>query len=99
LIAAMYEERRAMPTTSLLNSQSADPSQFTEERMAETLKQMQELQQRDARRAAAILTPAQLEEFTKFQEQMSNMQAMGMKMAAQMLEEGRRASTRRQPSQ
>jgi len=84
LIAAMSEERKALPPTSLMNSQSADPSQLTEERMAETLKQMQGLQQRNAQRAASILTPAQLDQFTKFQQQMNSMAAAGMKMAAQM---------------
>ena len=84
LIAAMYQERKALPASSLMNNQNADPSQLTEERIAETTKQMEQLQQRYADRAAAILTPVQLEQFTKFQQQMSSMQAAGLKMAAQM---------------
>ncbi len=84
LIAAMAEERKALPTTSMMNNQSPDPSKFTEESIAEALKQMEQLQQRDAERAAAILTPAQLDQFTKFQQQMNSMAAAGMKMAAQM---------------
>ena len=84
LIAALAEERKALPTTSMMNNQSPDPSKFTEEGIAEALKQMEALQQRDAERAAAILTPAQLEQFTKFQQQMSTMAAASMKMAAQM---------------
>jgi len=48
------------------------------------LKQREALQQRDAQRAATILTPAQLDQFTKFQQQMNGMAAAGMKMAAQM---------------
>jgi len=84
LITAMYEERKALPATSLMNSQSADPSQFSEERIAETLKQMEQLQQRYAERATTILTPTQLDQFTKFEQQMSSVQEAGMKMAAQM---------------
>ncbi len=86
LIAAMAEERKALPPTSVMNSQnqSADPSKFTEEGIAEALKQMEALQQRDAERAAAILTPAQLDQFTKFQQQMTSMAGASMKMAAQM---------------
>ena len=84
LIAAMYQERKALPVSSLMNNQNPDPSQLTEERVAEATKQMEQLQQRYADRAAAILTPVQLEQFTKFQQQMSSMQAAGLKMAAQM---------------
>jgi hypothetical protein len=84
LIAAMAEERKALPPSSMVNSQSADPSKFTEEGIAEALKQMEQLQQRDAERAATILTPAQLDQFTKFQQQMNSMAAAAMKMAAQM---------------
>jgi hypothetical protein len=87
LIAAMAEERKALPSTSMLNNQNntPDPSKFTEEGIADTLKQMEALQQRDAQRAATILTPAQLDQFTKFQQQMNSIAAAGMKMAAQML--------------
>ena len=84
LIGAMYEARKALPASSLMNNQNSDPSQFTEERITEMLKQMEQMQQAYANRAAAILTPAQLEQFTKWQQQLSAMQAAGMKMAAQM---------------
>jgi hypothetical protein len=84
LVAAMAEERKALPPSSMMNNQSADPSKFTEEGIAEALKQMEALQQRDAERAATILTPAQLEQFTKFQQQMNGMAAASMKMAVQM---------------
>lgn len=84
LITAMYEERKALPPSSLMNNQTPDPSQMTEERIAETLKQIEQLQQRYADRAAAILNPAQLEQFTKWQQQFSTMQAAGLKMAAQV---------------
>jgi hypothetical protein len=84
LVTAMAEERKALPSTSALNNQTPDPSKFTEQGIADTLKQMQDLQQRDTDRAAAILTPEQLDQFTKFQQQMNGMTAAGMKMAAQM---------------
>jgi len=84
LINAMYEERKTLPPSSLINSQTTDPSQLTEERVAEALKQWEELQQRYADRAAAILTPAQLDQFTKWQQQFGSMQAASLKMAAQM---------------
>ena len=60
LIAAMYQERKALPTSSLMNNQNPDPSQLTEDRIAELEKQMEQLQQRYADRAAAILTPRSL---------------------------------------
>ena len=84
LLAAMYEERKAVPPSSLMNNKAPDPSQLTEENIAEALKQMEQLQKRYAERAAAILTPAQLEQFTKWQQQLSAMQAAGLKMASQM---------------
>ena len=45
---------------------------------------MEQLQHRYAERATTILTPTQLDQFTKFEQQMSSVQAAGMKMAAQM---------------
>jgi outer membrane murein-binding lipoprotein Lpp len=84
LIAAMHENRTALPSSSLLKSESHDPSRFTDESIADAQKQMEQLNQQDAARAATILTPAQLEQFTKFQQSMTSMQAAGLKMAAQM---------------
>jgi hypothetical protein len=84
LVTAMSEERRALPPTSMINSQVPGPQQFSEERVAETLKQLDQLQQRNVTRAATILTPAQLDQFVKYQSQQRSMQEMGMKMAAQM---------------
>ncbi len=84
LIAAMYEERKALPTSALLNNKTTDPSQLTEEGIAEALKEMERLQQRYAERAGMILSPEQLEQFTKWQQQWSAMQAAGLKMASQM---------------
>jgi hypothetical protein len=84
LIVAMSEERNNLPASSMMKSQNPDPSKFTEDGIAEALKQMEQLQQAYANRAAAILTPAQLEQFRKWQEQISAMQAAGLKMASQM---------------
>jgi hypothetical protein len=83
LIAAMYQERQGLPST-LLSNQNQDPSQLTAEHIAELEKQMQQLQQKYAARAAGILTPSQLEQYTKWQQQWNAMQVAGLKMAAQM---------------
>ena len=84
LIAVMTEERTALPATALLNTKTPDPAQLTEQNIAEALKQLEQLQSRYADRAAGILTPAQLEQFTKWQQQWDAMQTMGLKMASQM---------------
>ena len=84
LILAMADERKAMPALAALNNQNSDPSQLTEDRIAEIQKQLDQVQLRYADRAAAILSPAQLEQFKKFQEQWSTMQMAGLKMAATM---------------
>ena len=67
-----------------MNNQNADPSQFTEERVAQMEKQMQQLQQRYTDQAKTILTPTQLEQFAAWQKQFSTMQLAGLKMAAAM---------------
>ena len=91
LVAAMYQERQAMPASSLMNNQNQDPSQFTEEHITELQKQMEQLQKKYAERAAGILNPSQLEQYTKWQQQWNTMQMAGLKMAAQMF--GNKAST------
>jgi hypothetical protein len=84
LIGAMYENRKTLPASSLLSGQTRDPSQLTEDKMTEALKAQEQLQQQNAESAKSILSPDQLAQFTKFQQQMTAMQAAGMKMAAQM---------------
>ena len=87
LVAALYQERKNMPADSLMNKQRGqvpDPSQMTEEKIAQSLQQMEQLQQRSLARAETILTPAQLEQFKQYQKQTADMQAIGLKMAAQM---------------
>jgi hypothetical protein len=91
LVAALHEERKQMPQDSLLQKQgeAPDPSQMTEERVQETLRQMDQLNQRHAARAEAILSGPQLEHFKQWQEQMAGMQRMGLNMAAQMFGQGK----------
>jgi hypothetical protein len=84
LLNAMYQARKDMPPSSLLNNQNPDPSQLTEEHINEAMKQMEQLQQAYAEKAKAILTPTQYEQFVQWQQQMTTMSAAGMKMAAQM---------------
>jgi hypothetical protein len=84
LITMMYQERKALPPSPIKNVQVTDPSQFTDQAIADATKQLEQLQQRYAERAASILTPTQLTQFTAFQQQMSSMQAASIKMAAQM---------------
>ncbi|MDD4017591.1 MAG: hypothetical protein PHV28_06560 [Kiritimatiellae bacterium] len=91
LVAAMYQARETLPQDSLLNqqNQSPDPTQLTEERVAETLKQMETLQQRYAEAAATVLSAGQLERFKQWQQQMATMQRTGLNMAAQMFNSGK----------
>jgi len=91
LVAAMYQAREALPQNSLFNQQnpSPDPTQLTQERVAETLKQMETLQQRYAEAAATILNAGQLERFKQWQQQMATMQRTGLNMAAQMFNPGK----------
>lgn len=91
LVAALYQARKELPSDSLLNQQgqSPDPAQFSEERVAETLKQMELLQERYAEGAAGILNSAQMERFKQWQQQMAAMQRAGLSMAAQMFGQGK----------
>lgn len=86
LVTAFYEERKNMPSDSLLNKggQPPDPAQLSEEGIVKAQQQLEQLQQRNLTRAATILNPAQLESFKQYQKQMATMQAFGLKMAAQM---------------
>jgi hypothetical protein len=91
LVAAMYQARKDLPQDSLLNQKSAspDPSQLTEERIAETVRQMEQLQQRYAAQAETILKASQLERFKQWQQQMASMQRAGLNIAAQMFGQGK----------
>lgn len=91
LVAAMYQARKELPQDSLLNqqNQSPDPSQFSQERIDEAIKQMEALRQSYAEGAQAILSAAQLERFKQWQQQMASMQQVGLRMAAQMFGQGK----------
>ena len=85
LITAMYQERKDTAGVVIDEQSKRRPIPTDRRTRCPMEKQMEQLQQRYADRAAAILTPAQLEQFTKWQQQMNSMQAAGLKMAAQML--------------
>lgn len=91
LVVAMYEARQTLPTDSLLNqhNQAQDPSQLTEARVAETVRQLEQLQARNAASAAAVLDAEQLAAFKAWQEQMAAMQRAGLEIAVQMFGQGR----------
>ncbi|HVM59480.1 MAG TPA: hypothetical protein VMV72_01310 [Verrucomicrobiae bacterium] len=98
LVDAMYQARKALPENSLLNSKTRDPLQFTDDAIAEAMKQQEQLQKQYAESASSILTPAQLDQFTKFQQQMATMQAAGMKMAQQMFGQNKSGAAAPAPS-
>lgn len=85
LIRAMYEERKAFKF-SVPTGAGADPAAaLTPESSARHLQDLEALQGRYAERAQTILTPAQAEAFRKSQDQQRQMQAMGLRMAVQMM--------------
>jgi len=84
LVAAMYQERKSMPSPIPTQNSLPDPAQLTPDKIADLSKQMEQLQTRYLDRAATILTPPQLEQFKTAQERMRVMQTMGLKMATQM---------------
>lgn len=86
LIRALYDERKNVPAIARQfdRTNPPDPSTFTEAMITNQLAVMSQLQARNVERAAKVLTPPQLEEFKKNQEQMRTMQEMGMRMASQM---------------
>jgi len=74
-------------------NQTADPSQFTPDRIAKVLEESAKIQERFVSRAAVILTPSQLEQFKMNQKQQRAMQEMGMKMAVKMFGQPSKASS------
>jgi hypothetical protein len=87
LLALMADERGKVPPVI-----SEDPAKAgetfakmaSEESMKQHLKWQEDLNQRVQVRAAQVLNPAQLEEFTEFQSAQLKMQQMGLKMAKEM---------------
>jgi len=98
LVAALYHARETLPQDSLLNQQnpSPDATQLTEERIAETLKQMETLQKRYAEAAATVLDEAQLERFNQWQQQMATMQRAGLNIASKMFNQKNAAEAKPQ---
>ncbi|MBU4459833.1 MAG: hypothetical protein KJ579_04635 [Verrucomicrobia bacterium] len=92
LIRAMYEERKAFKF-SLPSDPSQDPSAlFAPGAATRHVQELETLQARYTARAQAVLSPSQFEAFQKSQEAQRRMQAMGIRMAAQMMgapEEGK----------
>jgi hypothetical protein len=84
LVAAMYQERKNLPDPDFMRKTAPDPAKFTEEGIAEMQEQLEQLQDKYLQSAAKILNATQLEQFKKSSEQQRAMQAMGLKMAAQM---------------
>ncbi len=86
LVRAMHDARTGFQSSApgFGDSQSADPAQFTPDRIAKFLEESARLQEQYVAKAAAILTPTQLELFKANQKQQQAMQEMGMKMAAKM---------------
>ena len=91
LIQAMHDGRSNFKSTvpGFGDKQSADPSQFTPERITQMLEENARLQEQYVAKAAEILTPAQLEQFKANQKQQQAMQEMGMRMAAKMFGQGK----------
>ena len=86
LIGAMHYERTKFKfsATGLGDNQTAGPARFAPDRIAKVLEESAKLQEQYMSRAAAILTPSQLEQFKTSQKQQQAMTEMGMKMAAKM---------------
>jgi hypothetical protein len=88
LVKALSEERQGFKFSNDLYDQSkvaADPKAFfTEEKIDGFLKEQETLNQQYLTRAGTILTPEQLPPFEKFLKTQTDMQKMGMRMAAQM---------------
>ncbi len=92
LIAAMYQERKNLPNPDFVKNANTDPTKFTGDGIAAMQKQLDQLQDKYLQTAGNILSAPQLEQFKKSLEQQRAMQAMGLKMAAQMFGEQKPAA-------
>jgi hypothetical protein len=82
---AMYQEREKFPfASSYVDQRNPDITRFTAENTVRFNEEYSQLNEKVATRAAAILTPAQLEIFRQSQEQQMNMVKMQMEMGARM---------------
>ena len=87
LVQVMKEEReKAPPVISEDSSKTADSlsRMMNAEMMEQQFKWQEEYNKRVFERAGKVLTPEQLKEFAEFQEQQSNMQKLGLRMAREM---------------
>jgi hypothetical protein len=81
LTEAMYQARKEMPATSLLNQKEVtDPSQVSPAVIEESLGQLDLVRQRTAEQAGSILSSGQLERFKTWQQQMAAMETAAVKM-------------------
>ena len=87
LLQAMKEEREKVPPVvpSKVGDSPADYAKaLSPENLDKQVQWQEDVNRRVQERAAQILTPEQLKEFTDFQNQQLNMQKVGMKMAREM---------------
>jgi hypothetical protein len=89
LIRAMYDERTrsAGSTKGRKDDEVPDPSLFTPEQIAKTLKDSAKLQEQYVSAATSILKSGQLAQFKNSQKQQQAMQEMAMNMGAKMFGE------------
>ena len=84
----MKEERLKSPPVIDDSDKSRTAESLSKMMNAETMeaqfKWQEEFNKRVIERARTLLSPEQLQEFSEFQTQMSNMQRMGIKMAREM---------------
>ena len=92
LIQLMKEERTKTPSV-FGNDQESDPASLSKLMNAEAQEQQFQWQEnfnkRVLDRAATVLTPQQLKEWTEFQAQQVTMQKLSLKMAAEMFKGGK----------
>lgn len=85
LVKIMYEERKTYPFANGHQDQNTfDPAMFTEERIAQQIKDLRALNQRISERAGGLLTADQRKVFEASQESMLRMQESSLQMAAKM---------------
>lgn len=87
LVNAMYQVRTNSPDIQAIYRQDTlpDPSQFTETNMNRMLTYMDSVQSQYIATASKILSSSQMRQFQTFAAQQREMNAMGIKFAAQMI--------------
>lgn len=88
IVDLMYRERQNYPFTHDFSEADTDLSGLTPTAVDEHLAELKTYNQQIADLVATFLTPAQLELFVQNQEQMRQMQAAGLQMAAKMFGAG-----------